>query len=153
MERSTFQHFVHVVDGFSEPQISRERESLQDWEGQVEGVQHLCHHDLVMPAVPNQMLQELIKIDQSSVKKYANKMQWEGRRPPTFGTRLKHFEAIYLTNCQAKPAYKCRQTCHQWHQSPVQALRSPTHPRRTATCPREDWGKSKSSNPKPYGCV
>mmetsp|Transcript_72910 Transcript_72910/g.160982 ORF Transcript_72910/g.160982 Transcript_72910/m.160982 type:complete len:251 (+) Transcript_72910:724-1476(+) len=45
----TFQHFVHVVDGFPEPQISRERESLQDWEGQVEGVQHLCHHDLVMP--------------------------------------------------------------------------------------------------------
>ena len=78
LERSTFQHFVHVVDGFPEPQISRERESLQDWEGQVEGVHHLCHHDLVMPAVQNQMSQELIKIDQSSVKKYANKMQWEG---------------------------------------------------------------------------
>ena len=67
LERSTFQHFVHVVDGSSKTQISRERESLQDWEGQVEGVQHLCHHDLVLPGVQNLMLQEQIEIDQSFV--------------------------------------------------------------------------------------
>lgn len=74
-----------------------------------------------------------------------------GRGSPTFGTRLKHFEAIYLTNCQAVPNPPI--SVVKLAINGAKALSKHCGAQHIQGVPRHvlGRGKSKSSNPKPYG--